>query len=158
MVRTLISRSCLLDRPASWASSGSSSESTAVRLVLNLSRNSRDSHLISIPLAYAVVDTHPSSLASLRIDCPFDELVAHAESVDFAKLDSMEHGNVPFVIILVRALSEWKKAVRARTPPAATDLVASAISTDMRALPLAVHSATVSSPNGRARATPRPSF
>jgi hypothetical protein len=64
-----------------------------------------------------VVDTHPSSLASLRIDCPFDELVAHAESVDFAKLDSMEHGNVPFVIILVRALSEWKKAVRARNPP-----------------------------------------
>jgi hypothetical protein len=70
----------------------------------------------------------------------------------------MEHGNVPFVIILVRALSEWKKAVRARTPPAATDLVASAISTDMRALPLAAHSTTVSSPNGRARATPRPSF
>lgn len=60
----------------------------------------------------AVVDTHPTNLASLRIDCPFDELVAHAESVDFDSLDSMEHGNVPFVVILIRALSEWKKRVR----------------------------------------------
>lgn len=58
------------------------------------------------------MDTHPSNLASLRIDCPFDELTAHAESVDFEQLDSMEHGNVPFVVILVRALAEWKKTVR----------------------------------------------
>lgn len=62
--------------------------------------------------ARAVVDTHPSSLAALRIDSPFDELAAAAAAVDYAALDSMEHANVPFVLILVRALAEWRKTVR----------------------------------------------
>lgn len=59
----------------------------------------------------SVVDTHPTSLASLRIDQPFPELLAHVKSIDFDSLDSMDHGNIPFVIILIKALEDWKATV-----------------------------------------------
>jgi len=36
----------------------------------------------------------------------------HALSLEFDKMDSTEHGHIPYVVILVRALEDWKKSVR----------------------------------------------
>jgi hypothetical protein len=63
-------------------------------------------------LSFVVVDTHPTSLASLRIDQPFPALLDCVNSIDFESLDSMDHGNIPFVLILVKALEDWRKSVR----------------------------------------------
>ena len=64
----------------------------------------------------AVVDTHPTSLVSLRLDQPFPALLAYSDSIDYAALDSMDHGNVPFVLILIRALQEWRASHDGKQP------------------------------------------
>jgi len=58
-----------------------------------------------------VITTHSDNAPSLRIDKPFPSLLAHAFSVDFANMDVTEHGHVPYVIILVKVLQEWKNDV-----------------------------------------------
>ncbi|CDZ96241.1 NEDD8-activating complex, APP-BP1/UBA5 component [Phaffia rhodozyma] len=65
---------------------------------------------------HTIVDTHPASLTSLRIDNPFPALLEHANSLDFESMDSMQHGNIPFVIILIRALEEWKRTHDGQPP------------------------------------------
>lgn len=62
------------------------------------------------------MDTHPTSLVSLRLDQPFPALLAYAESIDYASLDSMDHGNVPFVLILIRALQDWRASHDGKQP------------------------------------------
>jgi amyloid beta precursor protein binding protein 1 len=47
----------------------------------------------------------------LRIDKPFPALVDYAMSIDFENMDVTDHGHIPYVVILVRVLEEWKKAV-----------------------------------------------
>jgi NEDD8-activating enzyme E1 regulatory subunit len=69
----------------------------------------RDLLILTISL---VVESHSESTPSLRIDKPFPTLLDHAMSLDFAKMDSEEHAHIPYVVILVRALEDWKKAVR----------------------------------------------
>ena len=32
-------------------------------------------------------------------------------SIDFENIDVTDHGHIPYVVILVRVLEEWKKAV-----------------------------------------------
>jgi len=64
----------------------------------------------------SVVDTHPTSLVSLRLDQPFPSLLAYANSINFETLDSMDHGNVPFVLIIIRALEEWRANVSSLVP------------------------------------------
>lgn len=58
-----------------------------------------------------VVETHPESLIDLRIHNPFPELIQFAKTFDYAQMDSAEHGHVPAVVILVKALEEWRAAV-----------------------------------------------
>ncbi|KAH9949739.1 hypothetical protein B0H21DRAFT_88179 [Amylocystis lapponica] len=45
---------------------------------------------------------------SLRITRPFPELLQWARDLDFAKMDPTEHSHVPFVVILVRAVEDWR--------------------------------------------------
>lgn len=59
----------------------------------------------------AVITTHSDNAASLRIDKPFPALLAHAFSLNFDKMDVTDHGHIPFVVILVRVLQEWKNDV-----------------------------------------------
>lgn len=62
---------------------------------------------------FIVIDSHTETAPSLRIDKPFKELYDHAMSIDFDSLDDMEHGHVPYVLILVRAMEDWKRKVSA---------------------------------------------
>lgn len=59
----------------------------------------------------AVVDTHPETAPSLRIDKPFPSLLEYALKLDYESMDVTDHGHIPYVVTLVRALKYWKKAV-----------------------------------------------
>lgn len=60
---------------------------------------------------FVVVESHPDTPPSLRIDKPFPALVDYAMSIDFENMDVTDHGHIPYVVILVRVLEDWKKAV-----------------------------------------------
>lgn len=68
-------------------------------------------HDLRILTISKVVESHSESTPSLRIDKPFPALLDHAMSLDFTKMDSEEHAHIPYVVILVRALEDWKKSV-----------------------------------------------
>ncbi|OZJ06235.1 hypothetical protein BZG36_00820 [Bifiguratus adelaidae] len=57
-----------------------------------------------------LVETHPDSLIDFRLDRPFPQLLEYASQFDFETSDSMEHGNIPFVVILLRYMDLWKKS------------------------------------------------
>lgn len=57
------------------------------------------------------VETHPDSLVDLRLDQPFPALREYAMSLDVPNMDSMEFGHIPSVVIVIRALEEFKQKV-----------------------------------------------
>lgn len=68
--------------------------------------------LLSTDLQTKVIETHVETAPSLRIDKPFPALLEYAATLDFQNIDVPDHGHIPYVIILVRVLEEWKKKVR----------------------------------------------
>ena len=58
-----------------------------------------------------VVESHPDTAPSLRIDKPFPALINYAMAIDFVNMDTTDHGHIPYIVILVRVLEEWKKTV-----------------------------------------------
>ncbi|GAA5879880.1 hypothetical protein JCM16303_004383 [Sporobolomyces ruberrimus] len=64
-----------------------------------------------------LVETHPESLIDLRLNSPFPELVEFAtKEFDYSKMDSAQHSHVPAVVILVKALEEWKSTHEGKGP------------------------------------------
>jgi amyloid beta precursor protein binding protein 1 len=57
------------------------------------------------------VETHPNSVADLRIDTPFPELATFAKSFNFETEDSLEFGHIPYVAILLKYMEQWKNEV-----------------------------------------------
>ncbi|CAE6450337.1 unnamed protein product [Rhizoctonia solani] len=70
---------------------------------------------------HAVVDSHSETTPSLRIDKPFPELLEYSLSLDFATMDPTDHGHVPYVYILVRAMHDWKAAHEGNSPSSYAD-------------------------------------
>ncbi|CAE6418553.1 unnamed protein product [Rhizoctonia solani] len=70
---------------------------------------------------HAVVDSHSETTPSLRIDKPFPELLEHSLSLDFASMDPTDHGHVPYVYILVRAMHDWKATHDGKPPTSSAD-------------------------------------
>ena len=97
----LISHLSSSEAQASSVESKFKSESTAVCLY-----GVKDCTLIEV-----VVDCHPDSTHTLRIDAPFPALEAYAKGLDLESMDSMEHSHVPWVVLLVKAASIWKDSV-----------------------------------------------
>lgn len=64
----------------------------------------------------AVIESHTEISPSLRIDKPFPALLQAARAFDFDAMDTTDHGHIPYVYILVRALDDWKTAVRCLCP------------------------------------------
>lgn len=58
-----------------------------------------------------MVTSHSETTPSLRIDKPFPALLAHAFSLNFDGMDPTDHAHIPYVVILVRCLQEWKNDV-----------------------------------------------
>lgn len=64
------------------------------------------------PMRRSVIESHSETPPSLRIDKPFPALLRAARALDFDSMDTTDHGHIPYVYILVRALDEWRAAVR----------------------------------------------
>lgn len=60
------------------------------------------------------VETHPANTIDLRAKEPFPALLDYVNALDFDVADSLEHGHLPAIAILVRALEDWKASVRIR--------------------------------------------
>ncbi|KAK0370376.1 ThiF family protein [Colletotrichum limetticola] len=73
-----------------------------------------------LPGIYPIVDTHPdvTAITDLRLLTPWEELEAFADSLtkDIDSLDSHEHGHLPFVVILLHYLKEWKSSHDSKPP------------------------------------------
>ena len=57
----------------------------------------------------------------LRIADPFPELLEFCQQVDFAKLDWTTHMHVPYVVILVSLLAQWRAANNGSVPSTKTE-------------------------------------
>ena len=57
--------------------------------------------------------SHSETAPSLRITRPFPALLEWARNLDLQNMDTTDHGHLPFVVILVRAVDEWRKSVSA---------------------------------------------
>ena len=66
-------------------------------------------HLVLSPPT--VSQSHSETAPSLRITRPFPTLLEWARSLDLQNMDPTTHGHIPFVVILVRAVDEWRKSV-----------------------------------------------
>ncbi|SNX83716.1 related to auxin-resistance protein [Melanopsichium pennsylvanicum] len=55
-----------------------------------------------------IIETHPDTVVDLRITKPFPELVQLASSFDLDTSDTIEHSHIPFPVILIKKLIEWK--------------------------------------------------
>ncbi|KAJ9125424.1 hypothetical protein QFC22_000385 [Naganishia vaughanmartiniae] len=85
-------------------------------------------------LIWSVVDTHPDSTHTLRLDRPFRELKDFALGLDMDAMDSMEHSHIPYVILLVRALEKFKAGANAEVTYDNMDAFKETLSTERRAL------------------------
>jgi amyloid beta precursor protein binding protein 1 len=56
-----------------------------------------------------VIDTHPETTVDLRLTRPWPALSAYAADYKVDGIDSMEQSHIPFVVILLRKLEEWKQ-------------------------------------------------
>lgn len=64
-----------------------------------------------------VIETHPDSLISLRLTSPWPELEKYVASFNMSPEDSMERAHVPFIVVLVRTLQNWRSEVRVKHAP-----------------------------------------
>ncbi|KAK2462771.1 hypothetical protein APHAL10511_005162 [Amanita phalloides] len=58
---------------------------------------------------HAIIESHLESSPSLRIDNAFPALLDYSHSLDLENMDVTDHAHIPYVVLLVRALQEWKK-------------------------------------------------
>lgn len=57
-----------------------------------------------------IVETHdPSQLYDLRIDQPWPELQQYVDSFNLDTLDDTDHAHVPYIVIFIKGLQNWKK-------------------------------------------------
>ncbi|SCZ96749.1 BZ3500_MvSof-1268-A1-R1_Chr4-1g06682 [Microbotryum saponariae] len=78
-------------------------------------------HTPLIKVRSCVVETHPESLIDLRVHHPFPELIEYANSFNYDRMDSAEFGHVPAVVILVKALQEWRESHEGKGPSTTTE-------------------------------------
>ncbi|KAI9456743.1 hypothetical protein F5148DRAFT_365848 [Russula earlei] len=59
---------------------------------------------------HEIIESHTETAPSIRIDKPFPALLQAAQALEFDSMDTTDHGHIPYVYILVRALDDWKAA------------------------------------------------
>ncbi|KIK63910.1 hypothetical protein GYMLUDRAFT_94847 [Collybiopsis luxurians FD-317 M1] len=58
---------------------------------------------------HQIVESHSETAASLRIDKAFPALLDYAMSLSLETMDITDHAHIPYPVILVRALEEWRR-------------------------------------------------
>ncbi|ORX85288.1 NEDD8-activating enzyme E1 regulatory subunit-like protein [Basidiobolus meristosporus CBS 931.73] len=70
---------------------------------------------IAVP-EHTVIEAHSENTIDLRVDCPFAALQDYSKSFELDTMSNMDHGNVPYVVILLQALDKWKKEHDGKIP------------------------------------------
>jgi amyloid beta precursor protein binding protein 1 len=63
-----------------------------------------------------VIETHPENATDLRLSCPFQQLKDYVETFDLKTLDQTDHAHVPYVIVLLKYVDDWKKEHDGQAP------------------------------------------
>jgi hypothetical protein len=74
---------------------------------------------LQLPAEFPVVETHPDpeSAQDLRLLNPWPELIAAAGALgDLDGMDDHQHGHVPYVLILLHFLEQWKQSHGGNAP------------------------------------------
>ncbi|KAI1652685.1 hypothetical protein F4813DRAFT_394413 [Daldinia decipiens] len=75
---------------------------------------------ISLPGTFPIVDTHPEveRTTDLRLLNPWPELIEFSRDMtkDMDALDDHEHGHLPYVVILLHYLEEWRQSHNGQNP------------------------------------------
>jgi amyloid beta precursor protein binding protein 1 len=74
---------------------------------------------IQLPSEFPIVDTHPDpeSTQDLRLLAPWPELESALDELgDFESLSDYDHGHIPYLLLLLHYLREWKKTHDNRYP------------------------------------------
>ncbi len=75
---------------------------------------------IHLPGSFPIVDTHPDPTATtdLRLLTPWHELssFAHEMTAKIDELDAHTHGHIPYVVLLLHYLEQWKKIHDGKPP------------------------------------------
>ncbi|GLB17146.1 hypothetical protein AtubIFM61612_007008 [Aspergillus tubingensis] len=74
---------------------------------------------IQLPAAFPIVETHPDpeSTQDLRLLNPWPELAAAGASIrNLDSLDDHQHGHVPYILLLLHHLEQWKEAHDGQVP------------------------------------------
>jgi len=83
---------------------------------------------VRLPGAFPIVDTHPDETATtdLRLLSPWPELETFAKSMtsDIDKLNNHDHGHIPYVVILLHYLDQWRKTHDGTYPTTYKDKIA----------------------------------
>ncbi|KAE9393597.1 hypothetical protein BT96DRAFT_923957 [Gymnopus androsaceus JB14] len=61
------------------------------------------------PETHLLIESHSETAASLRIDKAFPALLEYAMSLPLDTMDITDHAHIPYPVILVRALEEWRR-------------------------------------------------
>lgn len=94
---------------------------------------------IQLPSEFPIVDTHPDpeSTQDLRLLAPWPELEAAVDSLDdLSALSDHDHGHIPYILLLLHYLKEWKASHDGNYPSTFKektqfrDLVRSGVRTD----------------------------
>ncbi|KAI0854181.1 hypothetical protein F5Y00DRAFT_222469 [Daldinia vernicosa] len=83
---------------------------------------------ISLPGTFPIVDTHPEveKTTDLRLLNPWPELIEFSRDMtkDIDALDDHEHGHLPYVVILLHYLEEWRQSHNGQNPTSYNDKTA----------------------------------
>src|ERR1700761_652809 len=78
------------------------------------------SFAVQLPHDFPIVDTHPDPPATtdLRLLRPWPALLEYAslKTKDLQSMDDHEHGHVPYLILILYCLDEWKKSHDGKFP------------------------------------------
>lgn len=65
--------------------------------------------LVHIFIFFVVIETHPDNATDLRLASPFQQLMDYVDTFNLDELDQTDHGQVPFVVVLLKYVNGWKK-------------------------------------------------
>ncbi|KAI1839130.1 hypothetical protein DTO027I6_7743 [Penicillium roqueforti] len=74
---------------------------------------------VQLPAEFPIVETHPNpeSTQDLRLLNPWPELVAAAANLNnLDTLDDHQHGHVPYILLLLHFLEQWKQSHEGNAP------------------------------------------
>lgn len=59
---------------------------------------------------HCIIESHPDNAhEDLRLDYPFAELTSYVNSIDFDSLSKKDHSHIPYLVILLKLLQQWRE-------------------------------------------------